>query len=419
MSMNRPMGESGQSAHQESISRLKDRYDWLQSLSDDEWGEVVFLRSNDTMNSRAPCPATSLSCEPGGGARGQVLRVCRPLTHVQGYLLRTEDESLDELCNRRHVLDKTYPLAGPGIAVVQVAVTGGSAVRLATEQGKQFFNRRPRLLDGQYPVDPRSSQDSAGPANGTLYHHGISLQGIHECPLVGRVGQALSGGDEPRAHLDTLGAESKGGREPTRVDDTAAGQHGDLHGVHHPRYQHHSSNIVLAYVPSPLEADGDHGAGTKGLRLLGLLRGRNKHEGASVTTGQLAQKGLRVPTGEGECGNARFERRLQVVFQRAMAYGEVHTERPGSERASLVDGLPQISRCGEGGGRELPEGTCVGHGGAQLGQCEVLKSPLDDGILDAEQLSDPCPHAILQSMPMTCGNIVSDSAGLSRVHLDR
>ena len=51
MSMNQRSSGKGRTIHQEEASRLKERFTWLQSLTDDEWGEVVFLRDDDVMHS--------------------------------------------------------------------------------------------------------------------------------------------------------------------------------------------------------------------------------------------------------------------------------------------------------------------------------------------------------------------------------
>ena len=43
------MGSRGRTGQREDARRLKVRYDWLESFSDDELGELVFLRESDPM----------------------------------------------------------------------------------------------------------------------------------------------------------------------------------------------------------------------------------------------------------------------------------------------------------------------------------------------------------------------------------
>ena len=50
MSMNEPMGGRGRTAHGEDIKKLKQRFDWLESFSDNELGEVIFLRDGESMS---------------------------------------------------------------------------------------------------------------------------------------------------------------------------------------------------------------------------------------------------------------------------------------------------------------------------------------------------------------------------------
>lgn len=50
MSMNQPTSGKDQITHEEDARKLKERFNWLESLTDDELGEVVFLRSDATMH---------------------------------------------------------------------------------------------------------------------------------------------------------------------------------------------------------------------------------------------------------------------------------------------------------------------------------------------------------------------------------
>ncbi len=51
MSMNQPLSGHGRgSARQQEVGKLKERYAWLESFTDDELGEVVFLEEGETMN---------------------------------------------------------------------------------------------------------------------------------------------------------------------------------------------------------------------------------------------------------------------------------------------------------------------------------------------------------------------------------
>jgi hypothetical protein len=51
MSMSQPMGGQNRTTHQEATSRLRERFDWLESFTDDELGEIVFLRGGETTRS--------------------------------------------------------------------------------------------------------------------------------------------------------------------------------------------------------------------------------------------------------------------------------------------------------------------------------------------------------------------------------
>lgn len=51
MSMNQPMGSSGRPGHTTDAKRLKERFDWLESFSDDELTELRFLNEGDPMGS--------------------------------------------------------------------------------------------------------------------------------------------------------------------------------------------------------------------------------------------------------------------------------------------------------------------------------------------------------------------------------
>lgn len=52
MSMNQPMGNRGQTGQREDASKLKERFDWLESFSDDELRELMFLREGEPMDAR-------------------------------------------------------------------------------------------------------------------------------------------------------------------------------------------------------------------------------------------------------------------------------------------------------------------------------------------------------------------------------
>ncbi len=49
MSMNQPTGGRGRTTHGEDASKLKQRFDWLESFDNNELGEVVFLRGGEQM----------------------------------------------------------------------------------------------------------------------------------------------------------------------------------------------------------------------------------------------------------------------------------------------------------------------------------------------------------------------------------
>ncbi len=52
MSMNQPTGGTGRTSRGADARMLKQRFDWLESFSDNELGEVVFLRDGETFSSR-------------------------------------------------------------------------------------------------------------------------------------------------------------------------------------------------------------------------------------------------------------------------------------------------------------------------------------------------------------------------------
>ena len=51
MSMNQPAGGHGRAAQGEDVRKLKQRFDWLESFSDVELGEMVFLRDGESLRS--------------------------------------------------------------------------------------------------------------------------------------------------------------------------------------------------------------------------------------------------------------------------------------------------------------------------------------------------------------------------------
>ena len=49
MSMRQPAGGRGYATHGEEASKLKQRFDWLESFSDDELGQLVFLQGGQPL----------------------------------------------------------------------------------------------------------------------------------------------------------------------------------------------------------------------------------------------------------------------------------------------------------------------------------------------------------------------------------
>ncbi|MBM2831899.1 MAG: hypothetical protein HW414_951 [Dehalococcoidia bacterium] len=204
--------------------------------------------------------------------------------------------------------------------------------------------------------------------------------------------RALPGGHEARAQHHSFCAQRQGGYQAAGVADAPGSDERYLQPVGGLGDENERGHAVGARVSPRFEAhdgDGIHAQplGGEGVPYSGYLV---KELSASVS--YLLQVGFRAAPGGLDDLHSFLQGHGEVLPVVHLAgggkEGDVDPEGPGGEVPRLPDLLPQLLAVGEGQSGQDAQSTRVGDGGHQLRSGEPLHGPLQDGMLDAQQLGD-------------------------------
>lgn len=126
----------------------------------------------------------------------------------------------------------------------------------ATHSGDELadvLEDSPVLEDGHHLRRHVVTSNPSSVAQRTKDQFGVAFGGFHETLFDGLVPRGLPGGDEPRAHVDAIGAQRQRGHESSRIAEAARSDHSNRNMLCSSWNQQEPRDVVFSRVPGALE----------------------------------------------------------------------------------------------------------------------------------------------------------------------
>src|SRR5271167_475130 len=223
--------------------------------------DSAFIRSGRLKVSVAT-PSSMVSISSGMMSR-PFLSVCLVLRRQQGLeaaaddLLRASHDPVDQLLAGRNVMDEPdHHAAAPRGRIHDALLQHAAVLRSGNEMANILDRHGGALLAlyGKDLFDRRIGQYALGIAQRPHDQPRLQFVCRDQRSLDVVVRRSLLGGDEPRPHVDAVGAEGESSDQTARIGHAAGRHKRDLELLGHTRQQDHVWYVILARVPAAFEA---------------------------------------------------------------------------------------------------------------------------------------------------------------------